>query len=167
MKTARADPVGNPHGLSRTDFDSRDVTPSARIADFAAVACMNGWRARASIEYTSKKTLMCSHLLELPRIVHSISQKMYSKAGGQHNQILQLKFLSCLVVCVFLCVGAFVSSFSTQKQHAEEEKARKKKEEAEKKRIAAGVWERFYTHDGDKYWQHSVTGKKVDRDPYY
>ncbi|CAM9103618.1 unnamed protein product [Scytosiphon promiscuus] len=54
-----------------------------------------------------------------------------------------------------------------KKQHAEAEKARKKKEEAEKKRIAAGVWERFYTDDGGMYWQHSVTGKKVSRDPYY
>lgn len=46
-------------------------------------------------------------------------------------------------------------------------KAKKKKEAEEKKRIAAGVWERFYTDDGEKYWQHSVTGKKVSEDPYY
>eukprot|EP00903_Cladosiphon_okamuranus_P008940 g8556.t1 len=60
-----------------------------------------------------------------------------------------------------------------KKQHAELMKAKKKKEEEEKKkkeeekkRIAAGVWERHYTNDGGKFWQHSVTGKKVSEDPF-
>ena len=51
-------------------------------------------------------------------------------------------------------------------KHAEAAKAKKKKEEEEKKRIAAGVWERHYTNDGGKFWQHSVTGKKVSQDPF-
>lgn len=54
-------------------------------------------------------------------------------------------------------------------KHAEaEEKKKKKKEEEEemKRKIAAGVWERYYTDDGQVFYQHSVTGKKVSKDPY-
>lgn len=55
---------------------------------------------------------------------------------------------------------------STAEQHAEAQKEKKKKAAEEKKRIAAGVWERHYTNDGGKFWQHSVTGKKVSQDPF-
>lgn len=60
-----------------------------------------------------------------------------------------------------------------KKQYAQAEKVRKKKEEEkkrkeEKKREAKGSWTRIYDHqEGKYYWESSVTGRKVDRDPYY
>lgn len=61
-----------------------------------------------------------------------------------------------------------------KRQYAEAKKAQlkmlQKKQEEEQKKVEArpgGVWETLYDLHGNKYWQHSVSGRKLKTDPYW
>lgn len=58
-----------------------------------------------------------------------------------------------------------VPFYTPEQARKRQEDARKKMEE-KKKKAREGTWERFYTEDGRTFWQHTGTGKRVNRDPY-
>lgn len=54
-------------------------------------------------------------------------------------------------------------------EDVEEDKGKKKEEEDKGKEIEEeeGVWERKYGRDGEKYWEHSGTKKRLPKDPFF